>query len=59
VSDLLILTQCSDVVRYQHFEGPCCLNLQFILPQRWKQQGPPKCWYPTITLHGVKTQTMT
>jgi len=22
---------------------------------RWMQQGPPKCSYPTTTLHGVNT----
>jgi hypothetical protein len=21
----------------------------------WRQHGPPKCWYPTTTLHGVTT----
>jgi hypothetical protein len=25
-------------------------------PSRWKQYGPPKCWYPTITLHGATTR---
>jgi hypothetical protein len=25
-------------------------------PWRWRQQGPPKRWYLTITLHGVTTQ---
>jgi len=23
---------------------------------RWKQQGPLKCWYHTLTLHGITTQ---
>jgi len=23
-----VVTPCSDVVRYQNFGGPCCLNLQ-------------------------------
>jgi hypothetical protein len=23
---------------------------------RWRQHGPPKCWYPTKSLHGVTTQ---
>jgi hypothetical protein len=23
---------------------------------QWRQHGPPKRWYPTITLHGVTTQ---
>jgi hypothetical protein len=23
---------------------------------RWRQHEPPKCWYPTTTLHGVTTQ---
>jgi hypothetical protein len=27
-------------------------------PRRWSQHGPPKCWYPTITLHGVTTLKM-
>jgi len=22
---------------------------------RWRQQGPPKRWYPTATLHSVTT----
>jgi len=29
---------------------------------RWKQQGPPKLWYPTVTVCGVtnlKTSTRT
>jgi len=21
-----------------------------VTPCRWRQQGPPKCWYPTATL---------
>jgi len=25
-------------------------------PQRWRQHSPPKCWYPTITLHDATTQ---
>jgi len=25
-------------------------------PWRWKQDGPPKRWYPTTTLNGVTTQ---
>jgi hypothetical protein len=28
-------------------------------PWRWKQHGPPKCWYPTTKLHGAKTQKTT
>jgi len=23
---------------------------------RWRQQGPPKHWYPTTTVHGITTQ---
>jgi hypothetical protein len=25
-------------------------------PWRWRQQDPPKSWYPTTTIHGVATQ---
>jgi hypothetical protein len=25
-------------------------------PWRWRQQGPPKHWYPTTSLHGVTVQ---
>jgi len=25
-------------------------------PWKWRQHGPPKCWYPTITLHGITTR---
>jgi hypothetical protein len=28
----------------------------FTSPWRWRQQGPPKRWYPTTSLHGVITQ---
>jgi hypothetical protein len=28
----------------------------FTSPWRWRQQGRPKLWYPTSTLHGVTTQ---
>jgi hypothetical protein len=28
----------------------------FFLPWRWRQQGPPKRWCPTATLHGVTTR---
>lgn len=24
------------------------------LPCRWRQTGPPKLWYPTALLHGVR-----
>jgi len=27
-----------------------------LCPWRWRQQGPPKLWYPTATLQGVTTQ---
>jgi len=40
-----VVTPCSDW--YQHFGGPCCLLLQ--------GEGPPKRWYLTISLHGVRT----
>jgi hypothetical protein len=39
---------CSVAVGYQHFRGPCCLQLQ--------QHGPSICWYPTATLHGILTK---
>jgi hypothetical protein len=26
---------------------------------RWRQQGPPKCWYTTTSLHGVTTHKNT
>jgi hypothetical protein len=25
---------------------------------KWRQHGPPKCWYPTTTLHGFATLKM-
>jgi hypothetical protein len=28
----------------------------FISPWRWKQHGPPKRWYPIISLHGYTSQ---
>jgi hypothetical protein len=28
-------------------------------PWRWRQQGLPKRWYATITLHGITTQRIT
>jgi len=29
-------------------------------PWRWRQHGPPECWYPATSLHSVITQkTMT
>jgi len=38
-------------------DQPCCLHLQGSLqPWRWSQDSPPKCWYPTTTLHGAKKQ---
>jgi hypothetical protein len=27
-------------------------------PRRWRQQGLPKCWYPTTTQHCIITQKM-
>jgi hypothetical protein len=35
------------VVGYQRFRSP---------PWRWRQHGPPKCWYPTTALYGITTQ---
>jgi hypothetical protein len=26
-----------------------------VTPRRWRQQGPSKCWYPTIILYCVTT----
>jgi len=34
-------------------------DLRFSRWWRWMQQGPPKRWYPTATLHGVTTQKTT
>jgi len=47
---------CSAVVEYQHFGCPCCLHLQASSTWRWRQHGPPKCWYPTAALYSVTTQ---
>jgi hypothetical protein len=53
-----IVTPSSDVVGYQHLEGPSCLHIQGEV-SRWRQHCPPKCWYPT-SLHGIRDQkTMT
>jgi hypothetical protein len=30
-----------------------------VKPSRWKQHGPPICWYPTTTLKGATTQKTT
>jgi hypothetical protein len=46
---LLVMTPYGDVVGYKHFGRPCCLHLQH-------EDGSPKCWYPTTSLHGVITQ---
>jgi len=35
-----IMTPHSEVVGYQHFWGPCCLHIHFIL--KWRQHGPQK-----------------
>jgi len=39
---------------------PCLSMLPFPVPftspYRWRQQGPPKCWCSTATLHSVTTQ---
>jgi hypothetical protein len=40
---------CSDVVGYECFRGPCSLCLQGEVNWRWRQHGPPKCWYPTTS----------
>jgi hypothetical protein len=42
-----IVTPCTVAVGYQGFGGPYW---------RRKDQGPPKRWYLTVTLHGVTTQ---
>jgi hypothetical protein len=34
----------------------CRLQVPATSPRRWRQNGPLKRWYPTITLHGVRTQ---
>jgi hypothetical protein len=39
------VTPCSVAVAYLRFGGPWCLHLQ--------DEGPPKRWYPTATVHGV------
>jgi hypothetical protein len=47
-----------------HISTPptCCSYIQVHLPAsctsfcRWKQQDPPKHWYPTTTLHRITTQ---
>jgi len=36
------------------------MSLHFVLNsihdvRRWRQKGPPKCWYPTASLHSVTT----
>jgi len=28
----------------------------WVVPWRWRQQGPPKCWYPITTLQSVTNQ---
>jgi hypothetical protein len=48
VTVFCVMTPCSDMVKYQHFVGPCCLQLH--------GEGPPKHWYPTSSLHTVTTQ---
>jgi hypothetical protein len=32
---------------------------QIMMSWRWRQHGPPKHWYPTISLHGVTIQKTT
>jgi len=41
-------------VSNQHFRGPSCLHLLGEV-WRWRQQGPPKHWFSTISLHCVAT----
>jgi len=43
-----VVTSCSDVVGYQCTDGPWLSSSGW----RWRQQGPPKHWYPTTSLHG-------
>jgi len=38
-----VVAPCSDVVGYQSFGGPCCLNLK---------DGPPKRWLSYVTTRG-------
>jgi len=26
-----------------------------VTTQRWRQQGPPRCWYPTMSSHTIKS----
>jgi hypothetical protein len=53
-----VVTSCNDVVGHQHFGRPCCLHLQFILPQHYtttQSSRPPlhitKTRKPFRTLH--------
>jgi len=32
------------------------VELWIVTPWRWRQQGPPKSWYPITTLYGVTTR---
>jgi len=45
---------CIVVVGYQRFTDPCCHPPSS--GWRWRQHGPPKCWHPATTLHGVIIQ---
>jgi hypothetical protein len=49
------VTPCSVAVGHQRFGGSCCLHLHFTLPWKWRQQCPPKWWYPIATQHGITT----
>jgi len=40
-SKFWVVTPCIVAVGYQRFTSPW----------RWRQQVPPKFWYPTATLH--------
>lgn len=44
------LTPCKLLYEYKCFGGACCC------PWRWKQQAPPKLWYPYSNLHSITSQ---
>jgi len=49
------MTPCSVVVKYLKRWCPVT-TYTASQPERWKQHGPLKRWYPTTTLHLVTTQ---
>jgi len=42
-----VMTPCSGMVGYEQSH------------ERWRQQVPSKCWYPTTTLHSITTHKNT